>query len=159
MTSVVEPKEYTRSDLRFAAYAGLFDGEGCIGMYPAQGAKFGSRWRYTITLRVGMTSRDTLARMYAQFGAGTLNPRKLRPPRKQAWIWFCAARKDVIRILGKLRPHLDLKIHEANLALDYLLPESLTDAQQDRIYRAMKLPKCRFRLIVRNQYGAFKARV
>src|SRR2546425_8441775 len=110
--SPIEPKEFTRSDLRFAAYAGLFDGEGCIGMYKAKNARPGSRWRYSVSLRVGMTSRDTLARMHAQFGAGTLRTYRVRPRRKQSWMWFCGARKEVVRILRRLRPHLDLKAHE-----------------------------------------------
>src|SRR5262249_45358504 len=130
-----------RSDLRFAAYAGLFDGEGSIGMYPVRAAKPGSRWRYRIGLRVEMTSRDTVARLYAQFGAGTLKTYPIRPKRKQSWVWFCGSRPEVTRILQRfLDLHLlDLKAHEAKLALDYLLSGELTDAQQDCIYHAMRL--------------------
>jgi hypothetical protein len=140
-----EPLEFTRSDMRFAAYAGLFDGEGSIGMYPVRAAKLGSRWRYRIALRVEMTSRDTVARMAAQFGAGTFKSYPIRPRRKQSWVWFCGSRPDIIRILQRFLKHdlLDLKAHEAKLALDYLLSGELTDAQQDRLYRAMRLPKCR----------------
>lgn len=144
MAAVAEPKEFTRSDMRLAAYAGLFDGEGCIGMYRTN-ANAGSRWRYVVTLRTVMTHRDTLARMCAQFGAGTLRTYGIRKGRKRCWVWFCSARREVRRILQAIHPHLDVKAHEANIALDYLLPEGLTDAQQDRLYRAMRLPKVRQR--------------
>jgi hypothetical protein len=143
-----EPRLYTRSDLRFSQYAGLFDGEGSIGMYPIRRAKVGSRWRYRIALRVEMTSRETVSRMHAQFGAGTFKTYPIRPGRKQSWVWFCGSRADIIRILQRFLVHdlLDLKAHEAKLALDYLLAGELTDTQQDLIYKAMRLPKCRQKL-------------
>jgi hypothetical protein len=147
-----EVKEYTRSDLQFAQYAGLFDGEGSIGMYaktdvPRNGVK------YSVTLRVSMINRETLARMYSHFGAGTLKKYGPRPRRQPYWCWFCGKRTEVIRILRRLIPHLDLKANEAKLALDYLLTPGLTIQQQDRYSEAMRLPKCRQRTIVANQYG------
>src|ERR1044071_6424305 len=94
MTEIIpaEPKEFTRSYVVFAYCVGLFDGEGCIGMYKVKKPRPGSRWRYRVSLRVGMTGRDALARMHAQFGAGTLRTYKLRQGRKQSWMWFCGAR-------------------------------------------------------------------
>lgn len=88
-----------------------------------------------------MTRRETLERMNAHFGAGTLKKYGHGPRRQPYWIWFCGARNDVIRILNQLRPHLDLKAHEANLALDYLENESSTTAQQGRIFEAMRRAK------------------
>lgn len=140
-----EPKEFTRSDLRFAAYAGLFDGEGCIGMYRMKELSPKKARRYCVTLRVAMTRRETLERMNGHFGAGTLKKYGPRPGRLPYWIWFCGAREHVVRILNQLKPHLDLKAHEANLALDYLENRNLTAAQQDRIFEAMRRSKCRKR--------------
>jgi hypothetical protein len=137
-----EPKEFTATQLRIVSYAGLFDGEGCIGMYRAKGAKTGQRWQYTITLRVGMTHRDTLARMCAVFGAGTIRTYKIREGRQRSWMWFCGAKLDVVRILKLIQSHLDVKAFEAKLALEYLTAGELTDEQQDRYYRAMRMPKC-----------------
>jgi len=134
-----EPKEYTRSDLRFAACAGLFDGEGCIGMYPD------SRNGYYIQLRVSMTRLEALDRMSGFFGAGTVKKYGPRPGRMPYWTWQCGAREAVIRILKQLRPHLQLKAHEASLALDFLESENLTPAQQRRIYEAMRRVKVRSR--------------
>lgn len=70
-------------------------------------------------------------------------------------MWFCGSRKDVIRILQMMRPHLDVKTHEANLALDYLLPATLAENQQERIYRAMRMAKVKGRKVVRNQWGTY----
>ncbi len=102
-----------------------------------------------------MTHRDTLARLCACFGAGTVRSYRLREGRKRSWVWFCGGREDVIRILQMIRPHLDVKTHEANLALDYLLPTALTEAQQERIYRAMRMAKVKSRRVVRNQWGSY----
>jgi len=137
-----EPKEFTRSELRFAAYAGLFDGEGCIGMYRNSKSP-GAIRRYTITLRVAMTRRETLERMNAHFGTGTLRTYGHGPRQQPYWIWFCGAKSEVVRILKQLLPHLDLKAHEAKLALDYLENDALTAQQQDRIFDAMRRAKIR----------------
>lgn len=137
-----ELREYTRSDLRFAACAGLFDGEGCIGMYPVKNG-------YVVTLRVSMTRIETLERMNALFGAGTLKKYGPRPGRMPYWVWFCGAKSDVTRILKQLKPHLDLKAHEASLALDFLESDNLTPAQQRRIYDAMARGKVRKRKLPR----------
>ncbi len=152
-----EPKEFTASQIRIAAYAGLFDGEGCIGMYKSRDAKRGQRWQYSISLRVGMTHRDTLARMAAVFGAGTVRTYGLRPGRQRSWMWFCGARKEVTRILQMIQPHLDVKAHEAKVALEYMTASELTDEQQDRYYRAMRMPKINRGNFSRNQYGTFEA--
>src|ERR1700678_339582 len=94
---VSELKEFTRPDLRFAACAALFDGEVCIGMYRTTELSPTTRRRYYVSLRVAMTSRQTVERMHCHFGAGTLKKYRPRPGRQTYWTWFCGAKKDVNR--------------------------------------------------------------
>jgi hypothetical protein len=67
-------------------FAGLIDGEGCIGM---QSEGRGRRRR--LEVKVNMTCRETVVALHARFG-GQIRPRKLVSGCRQQWEWRCTDR-------------------------------------------------------------------
>lgn len=95
------------SDADIAWAAGLFEGEGCIGIWwPPSKAE---HWKHPqIRLSVAMTDRDVVEEFCRVVGCGTVGPEKrLRPPQtKTVHVWTIGNRDDVERILLALLPRL-----------------------------------------------------
>jgi hypothetical protein len=88
------------SDTEIAWAAGLFEGEGCIGL--------GGPWRpREVRLWVVSTDLDVLERFAAIAACGSITPKRDRASRrKPCWAWSCSARSDVQRVLSAFRPWL-----------------------------------------------------
>ena len=93
----------TESEMAWAA--GLFEGEGCIGII-GHGASVGNRIRPWVKLTVQMTDRDVLERFFSivESGGVSLHHRANRPRHKDCWSWQAGARSDVERILLAFLP-------------------------------------------------------
>ena len=95
-------------------FAGLVDGEGCIGIH-CRGAGRNKR----LSLRVNMAHRQTILAIYNRFKVGSICRRlPLNPNHKTQWVWKCVC-NDALNVLVILRPHL---ITKANI-VDKLIAE------------------------------------
>lgn len=117
--------------------AGLFDGEGSIGIYNQR-----SKSRYYLALRLAMTDERAVRRFRELIGLGTLEWQAARGHRLQSWSWFSSRRSDVAAILGTLLPHLVVKEKEVRLALRFLAADV---DQHPGLWAAMRSCKTRHR--------------
>lgn len=84
--------------------AGLFEGEGCIGIWWPP-STVGRRMQPQIRLQVMMTDRDVVERFCHIMGCGKVSLEQNRhPPRKNCWYWTIGNRDDTERILRMLYP-------------------------------------------------------
>lgn len=107
--------------------AGLFDGEGTIGIYLNKGAtdaryrsgKRGPCW----TRSAGILAcwRPTLESLHVSFG-GTLRRTKA-DGHKQKWHWSLGAKADIAAFLNAVRPYLVEKKEQADVMLAALRGE------------------------------------
>jgi hypothetical protein len=99
--------------------AGLFDGEGSIGIYRVHE-------RLRVSLRLAMTDEATVRHFRRVIGFGTVRRYERPAPRQPAWYWFSGRRCDVLSVLGRLRPFLITKASQADMALRFLRDPGLT---------------------------------
>lgn len=125
--------------LRVGWCAGLFDGEGCISMWPD---KSGGRDRYRVMLRMAMTSHEAVNLFARTVGCGTVRRYRARPPRVPFTIWGTYGRESMIAVLRLLAPALVSKAHEAQLVERYLTLD-LPERVQRNIYQEVLSLKCR----------------
>ena len=93
-----------KKELRDSYFAGLIDGEGCIGLH-SHGAKKHRR----ITIGVAMTCEKTVRALHAHFGVGGVALIKSANPKwKDQWRWRTSARvaREVLEVI---RPYLITK--------------------------------------------------
>jgi hypothetical protein len=94
----------TDTDIAWAA--GLFEGEGCIGIWWPP-STIGRRRNPQIRLQVTMTDRDTVQEFCRIVECGGVSQEQNRkPPRKNCWYWTIGNPTDVERILRAFYPRL-----------------------------------------------------
>jgi hypothetical protein len=99
-----------------AYFAGIVDGEGCIGLYVRRGSRNSGRGR-TLSLTVGMTHLPILEALKARFG-GSINKRTKQPgQKKQQYAWAVAANLAKTCLVALL-PYLIEKKEQALTALE-----------------------------------------
>ena len=74
---------------------GILDGEGCFSLK-----------KRSICITCGMTDRDTILRLQAVVGGGTLNEPLVRENRKPNYVWNLSVREDVVGLLAQIKPHM-----------------------------------------------------
>ncbi len=101
--------------------AGLFEGEGCIGIFPqGRGCQ-----NLGVRLSVEMCDKDVVERFHSLVGTGTFGKRakKQKPHWKDQWIWRCGVKNDNAELLGLLYPvfgkRRKVKAKEALMHLQY----------------------------------------
>lgn len=96
--------------------AGLFDGEGTVGLY--QGAR-----KYTLLIQIQMINKDVLKRFQERFG-GSLYPVSMRGYRQRGmrardvWKWQATGSKG--GFLHTVLPYVTEKRTQVDLALRYI---------------------------------------
>ncbi len=106
-----------KTDLAY--YAGIFDGEGTIGVYYQ--ARKNSHLRVTYQLRVQLVSTDEWIIQSLRFAFGgnvIIEPRKENPKWATAYRWFLT-RQQSLNFINAVIPYLRLKRPQAELALKY----------------------------------------
>lgn len=105
----------TRDRVALAWCAGLFDGEGCIGVYRAKSGYI------ALTARIVMVDRESVETFHRMIGAGTLSLWSKRPgARLPVWCWFLSARARLREVLIALRPFVVKSRAEIDLALAFI---------------------------------------
>lgn len=89
-----------------AWFAGLYEGEGCIGAV----TKRGSEHLVYLQMTVGMTDRDVIERVGIVTGVGHVSgphrPKSAKPHWKDKWIWRVGKSVDVERVAEAILPML-----------------------------------------------------
>lgn len=111
--------------------AGLFDGEGSVGIYKVVGKRHNINW--TARLNISGSFRPVLEEIQQLFGFGniysTKRNKKLIATRygsldislcKQGWIWQVTNRMYVKEFLSKILPHLHEKKEQVELTLAFI---------------------------------------
>lgn len=98
-------------EIATASYAaGLIDGEGSFHL---------SQTRYSVELRVRMTSLATMVWLKSNFG-GTFHHEKRRPNRKQTWLWELGNTEALLAMLTICRPYMIEKRERAERVIEFL---------------------------------------
>ncbi len=101
--------ELTSGDLAY--FAGLFDGEGTIGL-----AKMAKQNSYSFSLGVGMTSPKAINDLHNAFGGRIWLKEYPNPKWRPLWNWYVYGKRAEL-ILRTLLPFLRVKREEAELVL------------------------------------------
>jgi|SRR5882724_1042560 len=99
---------HTDTDVAYAA--GLFDGEGTVGV-----ERYGGRG-YNVTARVTNTNLDVLEWLRSRFGGFTQQAYAAHDNRKACFYWTAKA-KIAEAFLEAVRPYLIIKRRQATIAL------------------------------------------
>lgn len=98
----MQGKSTQPTDVEVAWAAGLFEGEGCFGIY-ARGSRPNS---VNVQLRLAMTDRDAVERFAAIVNIPVNGPRTRRTNEKPLWECVTQHRGECKRIAAMLLPHL-----------------------------------------------------
>lgn len=100
---------------RSAYFAGIIDGEGCIGYYPRRFRK-----NKTLQVEVEMTHEETVRSIHEHFGVGNFRAVKLRRNKrtggynKQSWKWQVVC-NDAKIVIEQIKPWLITKAETVRL--------------------------------------------
>ena len=110
-------------DTTIAYVAGLFDGEGCIGIWRSKGPIY--KWSkspvYRLTIAIASTHKDVIYWLADLFEGTRYRRQKAainNPKWANSWTW-CATNTRALNILVALKPYLRLKSAEAQIAIDF----------------------------------------
>lgn len=119
-----------------AYIAGVFDGEGSVGIYAVHtnGKRSNADGWWTARLSVVGTYRPMIEQIYKHFGLGSFTTQKRQSLQrtpiytygegerfcKQGWKWYATSRGDCKIILEKILPFLIEKREQAQIALDFI---------------------------------------
>jgi hypothetical protein len=117
--------------------AGLFDGEGTVGIYRTTNGRptqSGDKTYWAIRLSIVGIYQPTIRDLYNQFGGGYGTQKrqalqhvpgsggKVYDPKlcRQGWRWMLTSRPGVEKFLRAVRPYLREKSKQADIALDFI---------------------------------------
>lgn len=93
-----------QTDLNIAWFAGLFEGEGCLGYYPdKRNPRTGS-----VRLYIESTDKDIIDRIQSLFGGKVWDSNYPSKPKnyKPSWRWGLSSKNEVRHIINLLYPYL-----------------------------------------------------
>jgi hypothetical protein len=112
--------------------AGLFEGEGSIGIYRTKGNRHPS-----ISVRVNMTDKPAVDRFFEIMAIGGVRRNKPRGKRRASWVWGVYNKSDCSHVIGRIYPWLVIKRKQADVALAFIRGNS---GSQD-VVRTIKMLK------------------
>lgn len=108
--------------------AGVFDGEGTVGLYAVSNGKGSGKIYWASKLAVVGTHRPMIEALHKHFGVGSFTTQKRQAigntPQgpvfgKQGWRWYVTSKGDVALVLEQILPFLIEKREQAEAALAY----------------------------------------
>ncbi len=105
--------------LTLAYFAGVMDGEGCIAIRRTRPRAQGSSTRYSVSVTVGNTSRELIARLISAFDVGSVVYRYATRQKKACYLWSISSGGARI-VLEALLPYLVVKRPQAEVVLEYI---------------------------------------
>ena len=139
-----------------AYLAGLFDGEGCVGVWAVNNGRknhpSGSKTYWGIKIFICGCHKPMIAAVHESFGTGSLNSmkrqklyvrvgedhRKQDKFGKQGWRWLLSNRKDALKMFELIRPYLLEKAEQVDVAAAFCRGE-LDGADAANQLKALKL--------------------
>ncbi len=126
-----------------AYFAGLFDGEGSVGIYCVSNGKGSNEKKfYAIKLAIVGTHRPMITKAFNNYGVGNISTQKRQTlsvtPKgnyrvedatdnikicKQGWVWFVTSKSEVKSVLLRLLPYLNEKKLQAEICLKFVTGE------------------------------------
>lgn len=96
------------TELDIAWFAGLYEGEGCLGYYVDK------RGYSSVRLYIESTDEDVIARLYTMWGGRVWESNYPSKPShyKSSWRWGISNRADVRRIIKEIYPYLGQRRRE-----------------------------------------------
>lgn len=110
-----EKAQVTQTDIAWAA--GLFDGEGTIGVYRHTWTK-GGRDVWALTMSISSACRSALEEVRAIIGEGSISKRKHSASAKTHWVWTVHS-MGVERVMHLLLPYLRIKREQVLTAKEF----------------------------------------
>lgn len=99
--------------------AGIVDGEGHIGVYKSKIHRSHQTVKYGLRLKVAMTHLETLTKLHAVLGVGSLHPGVVRKSTyRKVWVLDLCSRQAEMAI-RLLLPYLVTKREEAKVGLEF----------------------------------------
>lgn len=114
--------------MEIAYIAGLFDGEGSVGIYRSTNGK-SDKIYYSVKLSIVGTHKPMIEAVYNYFNIGLFTTQKRQAVQKtpsgpvlgkQGWRWSVTDRNGVKHVLESIRPFLIEKADQVDIALKYL---------------------------------------
>lgn len=114
--------------------AGLFDGEGSIGIYATNNGvntASGGKTYWAARLAIVGTHRPMIESVYKHFGIGQFSTQKRQKktmtPKgeydlalcKQGWLWAVTRKQEILYICEQIYPHLIEKSEQVKIAMDF----------------------------------------
>ena len=103
-----------------AYFAGVMDGEGCIAIRRTKARpKVGLSTRYSVSVTVGNTNRELIARLACAFDAGSVTYRYPTRRKRGCYLWALSSHPARV-VLEALMPYLVVKRAQAKLVLEFI---------------------------------------
>lgn len=145
---MVDEDDVHRLELAWAA--GIIDGEGCISIHKNLPNPKIHRVspHYTLTIQVAMTHEETVRRMKAVFGVGSVGSYTPKnTTHKPYWMWTCSS-SDAVEVIKSVQGFLVTKAVQARIGLIFTrrrntqqgskaVPVWIT-RHRDKLYNLMK---------------------
>lgn len=116
------------SETEKAYLAGIFDGEGTVGYYPANGS-------HTIYVQVTNTDSRVINWVKNLIPGGFVKTRKRHVNRKPVWEWLVRDRDLAIEVLNIIRPYLIIKADQVDLLLSLMNDERILRGDSKRFQK------------------------
>lgn len=120
-------------DQKIAYAAGLFDGEGTVGVYKVTNGRktqSGQKCYWATRIAITGTYRPMIERLYQWFQLGSVTIQKRQAKRetpsrdyelcKQSWKWIITNKHDVKEFLTQIRPFLAEKADQVDVVLKHI---------------------------------------
>lgn len=104
------------SDIELSYMAGLFDGEGSIGVCKSKNKRLKRGYRFILQVQLTMVEKDMVYHFKNRFG-GHVRESKYKN-RRRIYHWVITCRKARI-FLDTIYPHLKIKKPQAKIGIDY----------------------------------------
>lgn len=109
----------THDDPNFLPYAaGLFDGEGSIGIYQSQNAARKGRVNITLRAQLANSNKAVIDLFLARWGGYFYKNKPLKPTHRVMYRW-AASPSIAVKFIEDCGPYLVIKKPEADVALEY----------------------------------------
>jgi len=115
ISAIITMQDNPREAALLAYMAGIFDGEGCVGIKKYKPTGKQRTTCYFLYLDMGMTYREIPELFKSVFGGSLREERVLR--KRSMWRWNATGKTHLAAILGALIPYLRVKREQALLAL------------------------------------------
>lgn len=103
-----------------AYFAGVMDGEGCVSIRRTKARpSVGLSTRYSVSVIVGNTNRELIARLASAFDAGSITYRYATRRKRACYLWALSS-GPARAVLEALLPYLVVKKAQAEVVLDFI---------------------------------------